>query len=286
MTVPKRLAFERVLGARVATGADETGRPGADGVPPLVERKHRDLEAFADAAEHVLLGHFHLVHLEVAGVAGEDAPLLLEGAARESLEGPLDDERGDAGRIALLLLLEIRPRKDDEVVGDIGERDPHLLAREHVAIAFLHGDGLNAAHVAARGRFRQAIGRNLLALRLRHQVPLLLILASPREQRQAVEAGVHRHDHAERRVDVLELLARQTQADVVHARAAVLDRHRDAEQAELGHLRQNRRIEGVGAVELLDPGRHLAARPVAHGLLEQALFFGQLQINHGKSART
>ena len=75
-------------------------------------------------------------------------------------------------------------------------------------------------------------------------------------------------------------------ADVVHAGAAVLHRHRDAEQPEFGHLRQDLRVEAVRAIELLDPRRDLAARPLAHGLLEQALFFGQIEINHALGTNT
>ena len=82
----ERLALLRVPDARVAAGADQPGRAGGHGVAPLVEREHRDLEAFARPAEHVLLRHLDVVHLEEAGVAGEDAPLLLQRAAREALE--------------------------------------------------------------------------------------------------------------------------------------------------------------------------------------------------------
>ena len=94
---------------------------------------------------------------------------------------------------------------------------------------------LNAARVAAGGRLGQAVGRELVALRLRHQILLLLLFGAPRQQRQTVEARVHRHDHAQRRVDVLQLLAGQAEADVVHAGAAVLLRHRDAQQAQPLH---------------------------------------------------
>ena len=48
---------------------------------------------------------------------------------------------------------------------------------------------------------------------------------------------MHRHDHAQRRVDVFELLTDDPEADVVHAGAAILLRHRTAEQAKLRHLR-------------------------------------------------
>src|SRR5262249_54955238 len=127
----------RVLDARVAAGADEAGRAGRHRETPLIEREHRDLEPLAFLAEQVLRRHLDVVHLEVAGIARENAPLLLERAAREPLEGALDDEGADARRVLQLLLLRIRPAEDEEVVGDVGERDPHLLAREMVAITFL-----------------------------------------------------------------------------------------------------------------------------------------------------
>src|SRR5262249_45996738 len=145
----------------------------------LIEREHRDLESLADAAEHVLFRHFDFVHLEEAGVAREDAPLLLHRAARESLERPLDDERRETGGIALLLLLEIGPRDDEEVVGDVGERDPALLAGQNVAIALLDRRRLDRARVAAGARLGQAVAGDFGALRLRYEVPPLLILVAP-----------------------------------------------------------------------------------------------------------
>ena len=126
----------------------------------------------------------------------------------------------------------------------------------------------------------EPVGRQLLSLRLRHEIPLLLILGAPRQQRQAVQPGVHRHDHAQRRVDVLELLADDAEADVVHAGAAVLLRHRAPEQTELRHLRNDRRIEPVLAIELANPRRDFARAPLAHRLLEQPLLFGQIEIKH------
>ena len=92
------LALLRVLRAGVAAGADQAGGAGGHRVAPLIEREHRDLEALARLADEVLRRHLDVVHLEEAGVAGEDAPLLLERAAREALEGALDDEGADAGR--------------------------------------------------------------------------------------------------------------------------------------------------------------------------------------------
>ena len=172
-----------------------------------------------------------------------------------------------------------RPGEHEEVVGDVGERDPHLLAGQDVAIALLDRDGLNAAHVAAGRRLGQAVGRDLSSLRLRHEIALLLILGAPGQERQAVQPGVHRHDHAQRRVDVLELLADEPEADVVHAGAAVLLRHRASEQPELRHLRKDAAVEPVLAIELADARRDFAGAPFAHRLLEQLLFFGEIEIH-------
>ena len=80
------------------------------------------------------------------------------------------------------------PGEDEEVVGDVGERDPHLLAGQEVAIAALDRDGLDAAHVAAGRRLGQPVGGDLLALRLRHEIALLLVLGAPGQERQAVQA--------------------------------------------------------------------------------------------------
>src|SRR5215831_1904488 len=206
----KRLPILRVLHARIAARTHQAGRAGRDGESSLIEGEHRDLEALAGPADHIFFGNLHGVHREVARIAGEDAPLLFHRAAREPLESPLDDERTDAGRIALLLLCRIGPREHEEVIGDIRERNPAFLAAEDVPIAFPDGRRLNRTGVAAGARLGEAITRELFASCLRHEILLLLRLGAPGEQRQAVKSGVDRHDDAQRRVDVFELLARQT----------------------------------------------------------------------------
>ena len=141
------------------------------------------------------------------------------------------------------------------------------------------------ASLPADGSVR-AVGRDLLPLRLRDEVTLLLVLGPPRQKRQGVQTQMHRQNHAQRRVDVLEFLAGQAEADVVHAGAAVLGGHRHAEQTQFRHLGQDPAIELVGAIELADPRRHLASRPFADGLLEQALLLGQVETEHQADGAT
>jgi len=95
--------------------------------------------------------------------------------------GPLEDEGAEAGGIALLLLGRVSPGDDQEIVGNVGQRDPGLLAVEDVAVALLHRRRLDRARIAARRGFGEAVAGNLGALGLRHQVALLLVLGSPRE---------------------------------------------------------------------------------------------------------
>ena len=72
-------------------------------------------------------------------------------------------------------------------------------------------------------------------------------------------------------------------ADVVHAGAAVLLRHRDAEQTELRHPAEDAlAIEMVLAVVVADVRRDVARAPLANRLLEQVVLVGQAEINHGQ----
>ena len=82
---------------------------------------------------------------------------------------------------------------------------------------------------------------------------------------------------------IFELFAGDAQRDVVHAGAAVFLRHRDAEQPELRHPAEDAvAIEVVLAIVVADEGRDFARAPLANRLLEQLVFVGQREINHGK----
>ena len=70
--------------------------------------------------------------------------------------------------------------------------------------------------------------------------------AAPLQEGQRVQPDVDRHDHAQRRVDVLQLLAGQRQADVVKTEPAILLRNRQPENPGLAHL-----VDDVPAVILL-----------------------------------
>ena len=149
-------------------------------------------------------------------------------------------------------------------------RSPFLTAVVWMARASLPAPGSVRAYPAI-----------LLPLRLRHQVSLFLGLGAPGEEREAVEPGVHRQDDAERRIHVLELFAREAQADVVEAGAAVLLRHAHAQEPQLRHAAEDAvAVEAVIAIELADARRHFPGRPLANRLLDQPLFVREVEADH------
>src|SRR6185436_14355921 len=282
----ERLALLGVAHARVAARPNQARGACRHRVATLIEREHRDLEPFAGTPDHILFGNFNPVHDEIPGVPGEDAPLLFQRAAREAFERALDDERAHPGGVALLLLLQVGPGDHEEVVGDIRQRDPRLLAVQDVPVALLDGRRLDRARVAARARLGQAVARELVALGLRREVSLLLIVRAPGEQCQAVQADVHGHDHAQRRVEVLELLARNPEGHVVHAGSAVLLRHADAEQTQGLQPRHDAlAIEVVRAVVFADVRRDVAGAPLPDRLLEQTVLVGEVEADHAEGLR-
>ena len=125
----------------------------------------------------------------------------------------------------------------------------------------------------------QAVRADQRAMRLRNEILLLLRFGPPRQKREAVQRDVHRQDDPHRRVGVLELFACDAEADVIHPRASILRRHADAEKPKLGHLRQERAIERVRTIELLDAGRHFARRPLARRLLDEPMLLVEIEVH-------
>src|ERR1044072_4677523 len=278
---PERLALQSIRHGRVARGTDDAGRARRHRVAPLLQSEHRYLEALALLANHVLGRHAHVLQREVAGVARADAELAVDGARSEAGHRAFDDEAGHATVVALATLLFIRPAEEEEVVGHIGERNPHLLAVQDPLVALAPRGRARADPVPPRAPVAPTAGRELFALRLRYEVLALLLLCAPRVERQRVESRVDAHHDAQGRIHRFQLLADEAERDVVEARPAVLFGDADAEQAKLGHLVEHGAVELLLLVPLLDVRRHLALRELAHGLDERPVFFGQLKVDHG-----
>src|SRR5262249_30012606 len=119
----------------------------------------------------------------------------------------------------------------------------------------------------------------LLAGRERRQPLALLALVAVVEDRRRAERRVRGHGDRERGVDPPELLDRQRVGQRVGPGAAVLLGEGDGEQAELGGLAQLVEREAGGAVELLGDRRDLALGELAHGVAEEAVLFGEIEVH-------
>ena len=82
----------------------------------------------------------------------------------------------------------------------------------------------------------------------------------------------------DRRVDPRQLLDDDRVRDRVGAGAAVLLGDRHPHQAELGELRDELVGEALLAVELGRDGRDALARELAHGLADELLLLGEVEV--------
>ena len=160
-------------------------------------------------------------------------------------------------------------------MGQAGQRDPHLLAVDDVLIAVAAGSGSHGRHVAAGARLGEAEHGDALTARLRRQKALLLILVAPLQQRQAVQSNVHRHGCPQTRISRLQFLAGQPQGDIIETLAAIAFRDADAENAQLGHARQQVRWHGLIAISFLDDRRNFPLGKCSYHLLCTQMFVGQ-----------
>ena len=230
------LAFFGVLDAGLQRGADQPSCPGGHRVTAVVQRRHRDPEPLALLAQPVLGRHTHILTMHPAGGASAQAQFAVDVAAGDAGPVGLNDE----GRKLFVRIgaLRIGAREPEDVMGQAGQRDPHLLAVDDVLRSVATGSGSHGSHVTACACFGQAKHRHLLAARLWRQKALLLRFAAPLQQRQAVQSHVNRHGCPQTRISRLQFLAGQPQGDIIETLAAIAFRDADAENAQLGHARQ------------------------------------------------
>ena len=195
---------------------------------------------------------------------------------RQALHAPLEQERGDA----LVLLRAVDRREDEEMVGDVGEADPDLLAVESIGRAVAAGGRLEVAGVRPDARLGQPERRELLALRLGHEPALPLLLGPPLQQGERVQPDVDALDDAERGVGTLQLLAQDREADVVHAAAAICLRDRRAEEALLGHLLEDLAVDFALLVPLADVRQDLGLGERPGRLLDEPVLVREGEIHH------
>src|SRR6266540_2833025 len=276
----KRLPLAGVRHGCVQGGLAETDGPRRNGVAALVDRAHRDEEALALLAHAILQRHLAVVEVDDAGVAGSNAELAVQRRRGEAAEPPLDDE----GRDGPMTLRPVQRGEDEEVVGDVRQADPDLLAVEDVAVAAPSGRRLECAGVRAHPGLGEPERGELFAPRLGHEVALALVLAPPLEEGEGIEADVDALQDAESRVRPLELLAQDGEADVIHAGTAVALGNRGAEEAQLAHPGEDLAVDLAARVPVANVGQDLRLGEGAGALLDEPVLVREREVDHGCSA--
>ena len=238
-------------------------------------------EALALLADPVLDRHRHVVEVDEPGVAGPDAELAVERAGRQAGHAPLEHERGHA----LVLLRPVDRREDEEMVGDVRQRDPDLLAVEPVRVAVASGGGLEVGGVGPDAGLGQPERRELLAAGLRDEPALALLLRPPLQERQRIEPDVDALHDTERGVGTLQLLAQDREAEVVHPGTAVGLRDRRSQEAQLAHPGEHLAMDLALLVPLADVRQDLRLGEARTLSLHEAVLVGQGEVDHRRIVR-
>ena len=205
----------------------------------------------------------------------------MERAGRQSGHAALQEECRDAA----VALRAIQRREDEEVVGDVGQADPDLLAVEDVAAFDAAGACLQVAGIGPHPGLRQRERRQLLAARLRHQPALALLLGAPLQEGQRIQPDVDALDDAERGVGPLELLAQQGEADVVGPGPAVRLGDRRPQKSERAELGEDLGMDLAGGVPVLDVRDDLGLCERMRRLLDQAVLVAEAEVDHAGSSQ-
>jgi len=97
---PELASFLDVVDDRVEQPLGRADRAGAEAETPVVEDVHRDPEALAGLAEHVLRRDAHVAEVEVAQVVAAQAHRVVAPADLEAVHAALDDQRDVAAPAA------------------------------------------------------------------------------------------------------------------------------------------------------------------------------------------
>ena len=134
-----------VLDRRLDAALADPDAAGGDAVAAVVERAHRDLEAVADLAEQRVVADLDLVERDLGGVGGAQAELAVDLLGGEAVA--LGRDRKQARPRCFLLGVGLG--EDQRDLGEVAERDPHLLAADRPAGVGLRRPGAKVGSVGA-----------------------------------------------------------------------------------------------------------------------------------------
>ena len=181
------LALLRVLDRGVDAAVADPDAAGGDAVAAVVERAHRDLEAVADLAEQRRRRATSTESSEISAVSEERRPSLpwISWVVKPSLSvGTRKQARPRC------FFVRVGLGEDQRHVGEVGERDPHLLAADRPARVGLGRAGAEVGGVGAGVGLGQAEAAERLARAEPRQPGRLLLLVAPALDRAADQRGL------------------------------------------------------------------------------------------------
>ena len=241
---------------------------------------HQHAHAFVDFADAVRIGNLAVVEHELAGVRAAHAELVELLRGRETLHAFFDDEGGHAARAGRAVR---GAHVDEQHVGVGSVRDPHLRAVGDPAIAFLLGAaGHRADDVGAGARLAHRERADEFAAAELRQV----LASSARRSRCWTMFCTHRFECApyERPTEpdaARDFLHRDDVREIAELRAAVVARHRDAEQAHLAELLPQVGRERVLAIDQVRARRDFLVDECAHAFAQEVDVFAEGKRSHG-----
>ena len=164
-------------------------RQSAEGDPLVHQRGDRDPPPGADVAEPALIGDAYVgeVHLVELGVAGH----LPQRAYLDARCLHVDDEVGQA---VVLACLWVAAGEQQSPSGDVRLGGPHLLAVDRPLVAVALGACRKRGEVGPCPWFAEQLAPDLVAHERGAQEPLLMLLATERDDRRRRHADAHEID--------------------------------------------------------------------------------------------
>jgi hypothetical protein len=262
---------EGLLGRAEAVGAQRQAA--------AVEGRHRDLEAVADGAEAIGIGHAHLVEMDLDGAAAALAHLVLGLARTETGHLLLDDEGRDPAPRAELPIVG---GEDHDQVGHIAVGDPDLGAVEDPVLALACRGRAHGPGVAAAVGLGQGVAGELLAFAHRRQPALLLLVGAIEQDRVATDRHVPTGPDRRREATARDLLHEDAQTHLAHAAPAELLGEVHAKHAHFLEPFGHRVRDLLLVIDLRGERLQLALTPIANGLAQHLLLFGEGEFHDGR----
>ena len=244
------------------------------------ERRHGDLPPVVHPADDVGLRAAHIGEEDLVELRG--AIDLLNGTHLHPGLLHRYEEIGDAG---VLRGVGVGSGQQEDVVGVVGLRRPHLLSVDHPLVAVELGPRLQAGQVRTGVGLTESLAPRDLTLQDPRYELLLLFLRAPLQDRRANE-GVAEEVGAQRRTDASELLVEHDLLQQAQALAAVFGGPTGADPPAPVELRRPLLVEGLALLGC--HGESGAAPALGEVLLEpsgdlspELLGFGRVGQVHG-----